>query len=92
MFKKKEDNIPNDRKQKIFLKIKPIIARQLQIDEAQITLESKFVDDLGAESLDAIEITMALEEAFNIEILDVDVEKMITVEDVVAYLAQRVQV
>lgn len=89
MFKKKESEIPENRKQSILLKIKPIIAKQLEISEERITLEAKIIEDLGADSLDAIEIVMALEESFNIEIMDEDADKMQTVEDVVVYLAER---
>jgi len=91
MFKKKESEIPEERKQAIFLKIKPIIAGELKIDEDKITLTSKIIEDLGADSLDAIEIVMALEEEFNIEILDDDSEKMKTVEDIVVYLNTRIK-
>jgi acyl carrier protein len=87
--KKKEEF--EQRKQSLFLKIKPLIASQLGIDEGRITVESRIAEDLGADSLDATELIMALEETFNIEILDDDAEKMKTVEDVAAYLAERVK-
>lgn len=83
MFKKE---IPEERKKAIFLKIRPIIAKGLQVDENKIELSSRIVEDLGADSLDSIEITMALEEAFNIEIVDTEAEKMKTIEDIVFYL------
>ncbi len=70
----------------IFSKIQSVIAKQLGVDAAKITLESKIGEDLGADSLDATELVMALEEEFNIEILDTDAEKMIAVKDVLAYL------
>jgi len=87
MFKKKEDDVPEERKQAIFLKIRPILAEELKINEDKISRTSKISEDLDADSLDSTEITMALEEAFNIEILDPEAEKMNTVEDIVVYLA-----
>lgn len=91
MFEKKgKPNIPEERKQAIFLKIKPIIAQQLEMPESSITLASRLVEDLGADSLDSIEITMGMEEEFNIEIDDVDGEKMKTIDDIIIYLAERV--
>jgi acyl carrier protein len=89
MFEKKESQISESKKAEILLKIKPIIASQLQIKEDRINLAAKFREDLGADSLDAIEIVMDLEEAFNLEIPDADSEKMNTVEDTVIYLAQK---
>jgi len=91
MFRKKEEDIPGERKQAILLKIRPVFAKTLQIDEDKITLASKINEDLNVDSLDTIEIIMALEEEFNIEILDTDAEKMETVEDVVVYLAERIK-
>lgn len=75
-----------ERKQEFFIKVKSIIAKQLGLDETKISLQSKISDDLGADSLDATELVMALEEEFNIEILDEDAEKMLTVNDVLVYL------
>ncbi len=67
-------------------RIKKVIAGQLGIDESKITENSSFVDDLGTDSLDIVELIMALEEEFNLEIPDKDVEKMKTVGDVIKYL------
>ena len=67
-------------------KVKEIIAEQLGIDAGQIKPESKFVDDLGADSLDVVELIMAFEEAFDIEIPDDDAEKIQTVKDVIDYI------
>ncbi len=67
-------------------KVKEIIAEQLGIEVDQIKPESKFVDDLGADSLDVVELIMAFEEAFNIEIPDEDAEKIQTVKDVIDYI------
>lgn len=88
MFKK-EDKVTEERRQEILLKIKPIIAKELGIKEENITLEAKIEEDLGADSLDAIEIIMDLEEAFNIEIMDEDSEKMKTIDDIIRYLVKR---
>ena len=67
-------------------KVREIIAEQLGISDEEITKESTFLDDLGADSLDIVELLMALEEEFTIEIPDEDAEKMHTVGDVVLYL------
>lgn len=70
----------------IFDKIKNIISEQLGIDEDEITMESSFIDDLGADSLDIVELIMALEGEFDIEIPDEDAEKISSVGDVVEYI------
>ena len=70
----------------MFDKIKGIIAEQLGLDAGEITMESSFVDDLGADSLDIVELIMALEEEFDIEFPDEDAEKVATVGDVVNYI------
>jgi acyl carrier protein len=67
-------------------KIKEIIMEQLGVDENQITPEASFVDDLGADSLDTVELVMAFEEEFDVEIPDEDAEKIRTVQDVINYL------
>ncbi|HGE72342.1 MAG: acyl carrier protein [Candidatus Poribacteria bacterium] len=67
-------------------RIKEIIMEQLGVDEDQITPEASFIDDLGADSLDTVELVMAFEEEFNIEIPDEDAEKIRTVQDVIDYL------
>ena len=69
-------------------KIKQIIVEQLGVDEAEVTANASFVDDLGADSLDIVELVMALEEAFDIEIPDEDAEKIRTVQDAVTYINQ----
>ena len=69
-----------------FEKIKKIIVDQLGVDESEVTPEASFVDDLGADSLDTVELVMALEEEFGIEIPDEDAEKLLTVEDVIKYI------
>jgi acyl carrier protein len=67
-------------------RIKEIIVEQLGVDAAQITPEASFIDDLGADSLDTVELVMAFEEEFDIEIPDEDAEKIRTVRDVIEYL------
>ena len=74
----------------MFEKIRAKIAEQLSLNEEEITMESGFVDDLGADSLDVVELIMALEEEFDIEIPDEDAEKITTVGDVVDYIKSRV--
>ena len=69
-----------------FDKIKKTIAEQLGVDESEITPESHFIDDLGADSLDTVELVMQLEEEYGIEIPDEDAEKLQTVGDVVKYI------
>ena len=69
-----------------FEKLKKIIAEVLNVDEEEITMETTFVDDLGADSLDLFELTMALEDEYGIEIPSEDLEKIVTVGDVVEYV------
>ena len=68
-------------------KVKEIIIEQLGVDEAQVKPEASFIDDLGADSLDTVELVMAFEEKFDIEIPDEDAEKMRTVGDAIEYLS-----
>jgi acyl carrier protein len=72
-------------------KVKDIIAEQLGVKKEEIKAESSFVDDLGADSLDTVEVVMALEEEFGIEIPDEDAEKITTVGEVVKYIDEKVQ-
>ena len=67
-------------------RVKQIIVEQLGVDEAEVTASASFVDDLGADSLDTVELVMAFEEAFDIEIPDEDAEKIRTVADAVDYI------
>ena len=67
-------------------RVKQIIVEQLGVDEAEVTPNASFVDDLGADSLDIVELVMAFEEAFEIEIPDEDAEKIRTVKDAVDYI------
>ena len=77
--------------EEIFEKIKNIIIEQLQVSEAAVTEEASFIDDLGADSLDLVELIMGIEEEFNIEIPDGDAEKVVTVGDVVSYIKENVK-
>ena len=67
----------------MFEKVKKIIVEQLGVDESEVTLEASFIDDLGADSLDLVELIMALEDEFEVEIPDNAAEKITTVGDVV---------
>ncbi|MFZ3211275.1 MAG: acyl carrier protein [Terriglobales bacterium] len=69
-------------------KVKQIIVEQLGVDEGEVTANASFVDDLGADSLDTVELVMAFEEAFEIEIPDEDAEKIRTVKDAVDYITK----
>jgi len=70
----------------VFEKVKKIIVEQLGVEEDDITMESSFIDDLGADSLDIVELIMALEEEFEIEIPDSEAEKIATVGDAVEFI------
>jgi len=70
-------------------KVKEIIAKQLGVNPSEVTPEASFVEDLGADSLDTVELVMAFEEAFNIEIPDEDAEKIARVKDAVEYIKKK---
>ena len=70
----------------VFDKVKDIIVDQLSVEEEEVKMESAFVDDLGADSLDIVELVMAFEEEFDMEIPDEDAEKIKTVGDAVKYI------
>ena len=72
--------------EEVFEKVKGIIVNQLGVADTAVTLEASFIDDLGADSLDIVELVMALEEEFDMEIPDEDAEKVVTVGDVVDYI------
>ena len=73
-------------------KVKQIIVEQLGVDEAEVTPTASFVDDLGADSLDTVEIIMAIEEAFSLEIPESEQEKIRTVGDAIAYIEKHAKV
>lgn len=70
-------------------KVKKIIVDQLGVDAAEVTPEASFVEDLGADSLDTVELVMALEEEFDIEIPDEEAEKIVTVKDAIEHIKAR---
>ena len=72
-------------------KVKKIVDEQLGVSEDQVTPEAKFIEDLGADSLDQVELVMALEEAFGSDIPDEDAEKLTTVGDAIAYVESKSQ-
>ena len=70
-------------------KVKEIIVEQLGVDEDEVVPEAHFIDDLGADSLDTVELVMAFEEAFEIEIPDEDAEKITTVKGAISYITEK---
>jgi acyl carrier protein len=76
--------------EQITRRLKEIIAEQLGISDEEIVPEASFVDDLGADSLDLVELIMALEEEFDMEISDEDAEKIQTVQDAIQYISEHV--
>ena len=70
-------------------KVKEIIAKQLGVNAAEVTAEASFVEDLGADSLDTVELVMAFEETFNVEIPDEDAEKITRVKDAIEYIKNK---
>jgi len=70
----------------VFERVRKIIVEQLGVEEEDVTMESSFIDDLGADSLDIVELIMALEEEFDLEIPDSEAEKITTVGDAVEYI------
>lgn len=75
-------------KDQILEKVKSIIVDQLGVEEEEVTTEASFIDDLGADSLDIVELIMALEEEFDVEIPDEDAEKISTVGEAVEYIKE----
>lgn len=76
--------------EEVFEKVKETIIEQLGVSDTAVNMEASFIDDLGADSLDIVELIMALEEEFDIEIPDSDAEKVVTVGDVVEYIKEHV--
>jgi len=75
---------------KVEEKVKKIIAENLGVEEDEVVPDAKFVDDLGADSLDTVELVMAFEEAFDIEIPDEDAEKILTVGKAIDYIKEKI--
>ena len=75
----------------VFQKLKSIVVEQLGVDEEDVTIESSFVDDLNADSLDLVELIMSLEEEFGLEISDEEAENISTVSDAVEYILEHQQ-
>jgi acyl carrier protein len=71
-------------------KVKELIVQQLGVNESEVVPEAKFIDDLGADSLDLVELVMALEDEYGIEIPDEDAEKIVTVGDALKYIQERI--
>ena len=75
----------------VFDKVKSIIVEQLDADEAEVTMDATIQDDLGADSLDVVDLVMSIEENFDIEIPDEDVENIKTVGDIVKYIESKTE-
>ena len=75
----------------VFDKIKDIIVEQLDVEEDAVTMEASITDDLGADSLDVVDLVMSIEESFDVEILDEEVENIKTVGDIVKYIENKVE-
>jgi acyl carrier protein len=82
------ENIEEDTSMEVEAKVKEIIVQQLGVDAAKVTPDASFVDDLGADSLDVVELVMAFEEEFGVEIPDEAAEKIATVKDANEFLKQ----
>lgn len=80
-----------DKTSEIEVRVKKIVGEQLGVKDEEITTDASFVDDLGADSLDTVELVMALEEEFETEIPDEDAEKIATVKDAVKYIVARLE-
>jgi acyl carrier protein len=72
-------------------RVAELVVEQLGVSREEVVAEAAFIDDLGADSLDIVELVMALEEAFDVEIPDDDAEKIQTIQDAVSYLKERVE-
>lgn len=78
-------------KTEIFERVRGIVAEQLEVEQNKVTPESKFAEDLGADSLDVVELVMAIEEAFNTEVPDEKAQEMENIQQVVDYIEQQMQ-
>lgn len=87
----RENHLRELKRGQLFLKIKEVIVKEIKVeDKEQIKLTTRFKEDLSIDSLETIELTMGLEDAFGIELPDEDVEKMFTIQDVIDYLEKKV--
>ena len=86
-----QDENETEENKMVFDKIKSIIVEQLDADEADVTMEANIQDDLGADSLDVVDLVMSIEENFDIEIPDEDVENIKTVGDIVKYIESKTE-
>ena len=75
----------------VFYKIKDIIVEQLDVEEDAVTMEASITEDLGADSLDVVDLVMSIEESFDVEIPDEEVENIKTVGDIVKYIENKVE-
>ena len=75
--------------QEVVVKVKKIVANQLGKSEEEVSPEASFIEDLGADSLDLVELVMAMEDEFGLEVSDEDAERMITVQDAINYILER---
>ena len=82
----------SDKQKEIIEKVKQIIGEQLGVEESEVTPSASFIDDLGADSLDTVELVMALEESFDLEIPDEAAEKIRTVQDAIDYIEKHSKV
>lgn len=79
-------------KKEVAEKVRKLVAEQLGVDEGDVTPSASFIDDLGADSLDQVELVMALEEAFGLEIADEDTEKIVAVQNAIDYVVAHVKI
>lgn len=77
--------------EEVLERLKQVVIKKLKVVDAMITLEASFIDDLGADSLDTVDLMMGLEDEFDVEIPDEDAEEIVTIEDAVRYLAERLK-
>ena len=85
----KDQNQENSMSSNVEERVRKIICDQLAVDTDKVTLSASFIDDLGADSLDIVELVMTMEEEFDLDIPDEDAEKMKSVGDVVKYIAEK---
>lgn len=89
LFRRKDK--PKPLNEELFRRVSKILSGQLSVDEIKITPDARIMDDLGADSLNIVELVLALEEEFTVEISDEDAEKIQTVREIVEYIAEQLQ-